>query len=111
MKSIDRITRYLAQVAERASSATEGPWELDTDGEKLFLCADKTHLVIARIEADKTEFDAEFLKASRTDIPKLLAIIAEMRGALEGILSDVDGDSFEIADAALQRADEIAGKE
>lgn len=124
---------YLAQVAGRAERATQGPWtpeDHDWGSNNGVIVADPnadgvctvhnhgtrswTRFVAVPAHDHACELGSEshrnmqFIAASRTDVPKLLAIIAEMRGAIEG--GTERGGVF-WREIALQRADEIAGKE
>jgi hypothetical protein len=74
----------LKTIAERAAGATPGPWEwegneelIGSDGQKFVLDAwysfDTEHCYMDVLDGDK-----EFIQHARTDIPALLAHIAEL---------------------------------
>jgi hypothetical protein len=58
----------LAEIEARANAATPGPWWPWPDAEGWFVRSDTL-----AVTTGMTEADADFIRASRTDIPRLLA--------------------------------------
>ena len=78
--TIDEIKHWLAEVRERESKATEGPWgtsiRTDDPGRNISgVMPTKTSAQsVFSIETNKVAENAKFIAHSRTDIPRLLAI-------------------------------------
>ena len=64
----------LAAIQQRADAATDGPWQMDTNG-----CCAMAHIEgdLGFIGGERTMVpaDAEFIAASRTDVPRLVAAL------------------------------------
>ncbi len=80
------LSKQLAKIKERTDAATEGPWHLRNQSsltgrnEYWILFEEFSSLASIRNGADDPEYtsvkgNAEFIAASRTDIPRLVAAI------------------------------------
>jgi len=74
---------YLAAVQQRADAATDGPWMKDPDEPSIVLKPDAPGgwdgTAIATVQRDDyglvEEANTEFIAASRTDVPRLVAAL------------------------------------
>ncbi|MDQ8040622.1 hypothetical protein RDI86_02010 [Cellulosimicrobium sp. XJ-DQ-B-000] len=74
---------YLAAVQQRADAATDGPWTKDPDEPSIVLKPDAPGgwdgTAIATVQRDDyglvEEANTEFIAASRTDVPRLVAAL------------------------------------
>jgi hypothetical protein len=84
-------TERLDQIEARARSATPGPWERDrfgaADGDAAFIGAPATSRIVAYETAHGSR-DADFIAASRQDVP---ALVTALRAVLDlpGELTDL----------------------
>ena len=74
----------LAAMEARCAAATAGPWEHEWTGYRYAI--ESRDGVIAKLSEyvtmEKERMDAEFIAASRTDIPRLLAEVRRLREQL-----------------------------
>ena len=97
------IETRLAEIRARVEAATEGPWMVNGPGEEWAAISSGPHAVIhaytvhdgdcpgcecgdGAAEAGLTIEDAEFIAASRTDLPALLAAVEAVREKLPSLL-------------------------
>lgn len=82
----------LSEIEERAEKATPGPWKLaDIEQESRSRLKDKAiyrrlgEYALATVHVDKKSelFNADFIAASRTDIPKLVKALRVLDNALK----------------------------
>lgn len=107
----DNLTAKLQEIKDRADEATEGPWKAiksPVDIERIYIWAgDLTE--IARIEG--TTDNTEFIASSRTDIPRLLAVIEKLiEQRDEWLNTDYKGDEIHQADMNAEILDILEGK-
>jgi len=77
----------LQAVRDRADKATAGPWKA-SNGDKVFYVSSKSHSGhIAKVYPKNADANANFMTASRTDVPALLDLIETLAGALDGVLA------------------------
>ena len=78
------IESRLAEIRARAEAATEGPWTAEYSGEQgncvLPPGYQSTREAVAVTRLLSAQPDAEFIAASRTDLPALLAAVEAVRG-------------------------------
>lgn len=115
----------LPPIRRRAEAATEGPWEscweikqLGNYGEKyafgyVKMGGHSIHVMTCTPESmDKNGADMEFISKARQDVPYLLGLVDQLRGALEackqavmtGPLYGVDGGLIDKIEKALEAA-------
>lgn len=82
--------KELQAIKKRAENATEGPWHTPM---RLILGKDGYVANTSRIA------DADFIAASRQDIPKLVAEVERLRKALEYYADDIHYDTYFFDDA------------
>lgn len=110
------IDTRLAEIRARVENATPGPWEWDGESGEDWPQGDNS--LIARQGTEEAvicawgydaygitvdEADAEFIAASRTDLPALLAAVEAVR---ELHAADEDGDCAECIRRAQGRGDQ-----
>lgn len=69
------IESRLAEIRARAENATEGPWEVIPTVGNAVVADDGDGYWTDVADRIETEADAEFIAASRTDLPALLAAV------------------------------------
>ena len=83
------IETRLAEIRARAEAATDGPWEwaarTTVDGDKWAVFHGESTSALA-MNNDGWAPDAEFIAASRTDLPALLAAVEAVRELLPSLL-------------------------
>lgn len=99
-----RITpERLAEIEERERKATKGPWEVPSDGYRIFAGVGTSDLkqigAVAWNQSGRTAqalANCEFMAKARADIPDLLADRKLLMRAIEKILANDEGlHSFE----------------
>ena len=98
------IETRLAEIRARVENATEGPWSVYR-GDRIGTYVTRPDLAGVAREWSLTwsDADAEFIAASRTDLPALLAAVEAVR---ELHAADEDGDCAECIRRAQGRGDQ-----
>jgi hypothetical protein len=78
----------LAAIRERAEKATPGDWAYYENDNVVVTLHPDYQYAMEIAEEIGTGFDAEFIAASRSDIPKLLAHIEALEAELETIVKE-----------------------
>lgn len=73
------IDTRLAEIRARVDAATEGPWEVIPTVGNAVVADDGDGYWTDVADRIETEADAEFIAASRTDLPALLAAVEAVR--------------------------------
>ena len=101
------IESRLAETRAREEAATEGPWTAEYSGEQgncvLPPGSQSTREAVAVTRLLSAQADAEFIAASRTDLPALLAAV---EAVMELHAADEDGDCAECIRRAQGRGDQ-----
>lgn len=113
-------TEYLAEVAQRAANATPGPWKIghranrvDADthpsaiADCLFTHSDSTSRWLPT--AEECQSNAAFIAAARSDVPKLLLIIAHQQETIDWLHHHQGYTLTEIAGKIAGRQLELDG--
>lgn len=107
------IETRLAEIRARVEAATEGPWEdvvndlnedVDVwrDGESRLWVANTGNLFTESAQlARQTLADAEFIAASRTDLPALLAAVEAFKEKCDYIVNEFEDPVYESNGYAL----------
>ena len=110
------IETRLAEIRARAEAATEGPWEdvvddlnddVDVwrDGESRSWVANTGEVFTASAQrARQILADAEFIAASRTDLPALLAAVEAFKKHSDRIVNEFEDPAYESNGYALGAA-------
>jgi hypothetical protein len=100
----------LAEIEARERRTTAGPWELTRD-RSVVLCYIEPICAIDHMVAERDCQTAEFVAASRADVPRLLATVAArdaeieaLRGELRASGEHVGGLTAALRDIATPRA-------
>jgi hypothetical protein len=100
---------WLQEIRDRAEAATPGPWRVVAHGEQDCLARREItagkHIMIARVDcvpgvAADFDRDYAFIAHSRTDVPRLIALVGEMAEKLEGavtVLDDIAAYGYDIS--------------
>lgn len=113
----------LAAIRRRLAAATEGPWAVTGSGRSIYAVDPETGLPRARGQRSTGDSfpnvgrcdgfgDAEFVAASREDVPYLLAAIEERDRVIADMMQD-DGFRLGVREGlrlACERLDEVAAR-
>ncbi|MED4172619.1 hypothetical protein P4631_09240 [Halalkalibacterium halodurans] len=98
---MNRLTdRELAEIKRRAERACSGPWSVYKADDICENCEDTLEVVqpevfLSPIVAKlKTEADAEFIAHAREDIPRLIAEVERLRGAVWYAIHHVSNEIY-----------------
>lgn len=81
----------LQAIRERAEVATEGKWIFErTNGLFTLYMGDRNEASFTYYDGDEVMADGEFIAESRTDVPKLLELVAQQAAEVERLQAEID---------------------
>ena len=92
------LPAWLQEIRDRAEAATPGPWRVVAHGEQDCLARREItagkHIMIARVDcvpgvAADFDRDYAFIAHARTDVPRLVELVAEMAWNLRNVTDQV----------------------